>query len=65
MFRTILEHKPLILDVQYVDDLEEMNWLLGELPKAGLCFNARLDPSAFDAVPDLPGSSRWILDDIP
>ena len=63
MIQLILDHKPLFLDPNF-PSLEEAEWMLGELPHRGLCFNARFDPQAFAELPaGLAGSRAWVLVD--
>jgi len=61
MLQMILEHKPLILDVNF-PSVEEAEWLLAELSPRGLWLNARFDPETFrDAQGSLPGETLWVL----
>jgi len=61
VLRTILAKKSLILDVS-LPSLEEGEWLLTQLPRQRLCFNARFDPETFARLPvGLPGSEVWSL----
>ena len=61
MLQRILEHKLLILHV-HLPCVEEGEWLLTQLPKRGLCFDAQLDLSDYEALPaGFPGSETWLL----
>ena len=61
MLQMILDHKPLVLDVN-MPNLEEGEWLLAQLSKRGLCFNAQSDASVHKALPPgFPGSESWLL----
>lgn len=61
MYQMILEHKSLVLDAS-LPSLEECDWLLAQLPKSRLCFNARFTPEVHESLPaGLPGSKVWTL----
>jgi hypothetical protein len=61
MYERILEHKPLILDVNF-PSLEEAEWVLGELSHRGLCLNARFSEEVLAVLPaGGPTSDTWIL----
>jgi hypothetical protein len=61
MLQLILAHKSLVLDV-HLPSYEEGEWLLAQLPRERLCFNALYDTEVFEALPDdLPGSKSWLL----
>ena len=61
MLRLILEYKPLFLDVAF-PSLEESDWLLEQLPRRGLCFNAGFDLRVWASAPtNLPGRETWLL----
>ena len=57
----VLEHKPLIVDVN-APSVEEAERLLDRLPRRGLCFNARFAPEVVgDRLTDMPGGEMWVL----
>lgn len=59
MLRMILAHKSLVLDVN-LPSYEEGEWLLAQLPKRRLCFNALYESAVFDALPaDASGREVW------
>lgn len=61
MLRRIQEYKPLIVDAN-LPDVAEGDWLLGQLSKRGLCFNARYAPEVYrEEASDLPGAALWVL----
>jgi len=61
MMAMILEHKPLIVDANF-PSYRESEWMLDQLPRRGLCFNARYAPETMGALlPDAPGREMWIL----
>ena len=62
MLRQIQERKPLIVDVN-LPSVAEGEWLLAQLSRRGLCFNARYSPAAYgEAAAGLPGAGLWLLD---
>jgi hypothetical protein len=61
MLRQIQEHKPLLVDVN-LPSVAEGKWLLAQLSRRGLCFNARYGPDVYrEAGADLPGAGLWVL----
>jgi hypothetical protein len=61
VLQQILAHKSLILTVN-LPSYEEGEWLLAQLPRERLCFNARFDPPVYASLPpDAPGSETWLL----
>ena len=59
MLQRIQQHKPLILNTAF-PTYDESEWLLSQLDRRGLYFNARFAPDA--ALPaEMPGSAPWIL----
>ncbi len=61
MLRMIMQHKPLFLDVWF-PNLDEAGWLAEQLPKRGVCFNARFEPADWAGAPaDFPGRETWVL----
>jgi hypothetical protein len=61
MYERILEHKPLILDVNF-PSAEEADSVLGQLSHRGLCLNARFSPEVLASLPtDTPESETWVM----
>ena len=61
MMQMIQKHKALMLDVSF-PSYEESQWVLAQLDKRGLYFNAQFVPDILDALPEgLPGSQVWLL----
>jgi hypothetical protein len=61
MYRSILEQKPLILDVNFPCP-EEADWVLAELPHRGLDLNARFSPATLAQLPaDTPAGETYLL----
>jgi hypothetical protein len=60
MLQRIQQHKPLILNT-VSPSYAECEWLLRQLDRRGLYFNARFAADAPDLPDDLPGSDAWIL----
>ena len=60
MLQRIQEHKPLILNVQF-PSYAESEWLLSQLDRRNLYFNARFDPDAADFPETAPGTEHWVL----
>jgi hypothetical protein len=61
MIQMILQHKPLVLDLS-APSWEESEWVLDQLPRRGLCFNAKFDPAVFETLPpEAPGREAWVL----
>jgi hypothetical protein len=62
MLQRIQEQKPLILDVN-APTYAECEWLLSQLDRRGLSFNARYALEAAGDLPaHLPGDENWILE---
>ena len=62
MLQRIQQHKPLILNTEF-PSYAESEWLLSQLDRRGLLFNARFAAEAADLPDHLPGSAAWILSD--
>ena len=60
MLQRIQQHKPLILNTVF-PSYAECEWLLNQLDRRGLLFNARFAADAPDLPDDMPGSDPWIL----
>jgi hypothetical protein len=60
MLQRIQQHKPLILNTAF-PTYAESEWLLGQLDRRNLLFNARFEADALDLPDDMPGSNTWIL----
>jgi hypothetical protein len=60
MLQRIQQHKPLILNTAF-PSYAESEWMLGQLDRRGLYFNARFAPDAADLPDQMPGSAPWIL----
>jgi hypothetical protein len=61
MYERILEHKPLILDVNF-PSAEEADWVLEQLSQRGLCLNARFSPEVVASLPSgTPESETWVM----
>jgi hypothetical protein len=60
MLQRVQQHKPLILNTVF-PSYTECEWLLSQLDRRGLLFNARIAADAPDLPDDLPGSDAWIL----
>ena len=60
MLQRIQQHKPLILNTVF-PSYAESEWLLSQLDRRGLLFNARFAADAPDLPDDMPGSDAWIL----
>lgn len=61
MIRSIQEHKPVILDVNF-PNWEEAEEFLSRLEKKRLCFNARFSTEEYFRLPeDYPGSEIWVM----
>jgi hypothetical protein len=64
MLKMILEHKSVILDVgpPNVDNVENYENLLAQLPRRGLCVRAGFESLVYEDFPkDLPASEVWLL----
>jgi hypothetical protein len=64
MLQRIQQHKPLILNAEF-PSYAESAWLLNQLDRRGLLFNARFAADAVDLPVDMPASEAWILFDGP
>jgi hypothetical protein len=60
MLQSIQQHRPLILNAEF-PSYAESEWLLSQLDRRGLLFNARFAADAVDVPADMPGSEAWIL----
>ena len=61
MLQRIQQHKPLIIDAN-LPSVAEGEWLLSQLDRRGLLFDARLEPAMSATLPaDMPARRRWIL----
>ena len=60
MLQRIADRKPLIVDV-YQSDLDESDWLLGQLTGRAVFYKNWVDPEVYDGLPDdHPGTDRWL-----
>jgi hypothetical protein len=60
MLQRIQQHRPLILNTVF-PNYAECEWLLSQLDRRGLLFNARFAADAPDLPDDMPGSDAWLL----
>ena len=60
MLQRIQQHKPLILNAVF-PSYAECEWLLSQLDRRGLLFNARFAADAPDLPDNMPGSDAWLL----
>jgi len=61
MLQRIQQHKALIVDAN-LPSAAEGAWLLGQLDRRGLLFDARLEPDQSALLPaDMPARRRWVL----
>jgi hypothetical protein len=60
MLQRIQQHKPLILNTVF-PSYAECEWLLSQLDRRGLLFNARFAADAPDLPDNMPGSDAWLL----